>query len=402
MSAGPEYEEVPRPTRIKLKETKEEIAAKLYRREQRRHARETERISRANGYAVSPPRSTAREESMSPPRNPAKRARRGEGDELDERDGLDDGGQGEWMGGYGRRAREELDRREWLDKMAWMSHSSDNPFAGQRGEYHYQASYSSFSSHGGSTSISYSTYGYAGPADDVRIPQRFRESAGVAGPSTRARRSAVEEVEFEGGAVPPLGAMTDHEYTAWVRDGMYRRKHRAEVEASERRQRERAERDRQKEVEREKAMREEERRIKKLKRMKGEDEERKRREERDRWKSRWKSLGDKDGDVVETELSFLDIPWPVYRTGQPNAGAAQTLLDAGYLSPDNIRTFIHAIAGDERTDTRKTVREAIRNYHPDRFNARVLERVKDADKDVVKQAVGLVSGILNDLAKEAS
>ncbi|KAK8870088.1 hypothetical protein IAR55_000658 [Kwoniella newhampshirensis] len=382
---------VPRPTKIKMKETKPEKAHRLYRREQRRAARESERISRANGYAVSPPRRyRSRSDSISPPRHPPKTKSKSNHEVYDvDADEEEEGGGrgGEWMGGYGRRAKEELETREWEEKLAWLAGggSNEDPFGGV-------------------------TYGYAGSMDGVHIPKRFREAAGAPGPSSSASsnrrkrdgdRDPAQEVDFDaGGPVPPLGAMTEEEYTAWVREGMYRRKHRAELEAAERRRKEKEEKERKKEKEREKASKEEERRLKKLKKQKGDDEERKRKEERGRWKDRWKKLGETGGEVEETELRFDDIPWPVYRS----SNSTTTVISEDHLTIDNVRSFLYAVAEDEAAkggdDLRKVIREAIRSYHPDRFHGRVLPRVREKDRDRVKDAVEKLSRVLNDLAAE--
>ncbi|WVW78085.1 hypothetical protein I302_100036 [Kwoniella bestiolae CBS 10118] len=356
-----DYKDI-KPTKIRMKETKAEKADRLYRKEQHRQARESARISRANGYAVSPPR-RGRSESISPPR---KQSRRTYNDDVDGELGQ---GQGEWMGGYGRRAREELERREWEDKINWMAGNVDDPFGS----------------------------GFGGFDEDIHIPKRFREAAGLGiGGSSRAGRRAVDEVLLDGGPTPPLGRMNDEEYSSWVREGMYRLKHRDEVDAAERRRKAREEKERLKEVERERAEREEQRRIKRLKKQKGEDEERKRTNERSRWRERWKLLGERDAEVVDIDMSFNDIPWPIYRP------SSSTTIE--HLSIDNIRTFVHAVAEDTaedgKVDIRKTIREAIRNYHPDRFNSRILVRVKEKDKGMVKEGVGVVSGILNDLVRE--
>nr|XP_031858606.1 uncharacterized protein CI109_005986 [Kwoniella shandongensis]KAA5525678.1 hypothetical protein CI109_005986 [Kwoniella shandongensis] len=379
---------VPKPTKIKLKETKPEKAHRLYRREQRRAARETERISRANGYAVSPPR-PYRSESISPPRHRARSTQREQGEVYDESGaGSSSGtqGQGEWMGGYGRRAREELERREWEEKIAWMASGAgaEDPFGGV-------------------------SYGYAGSMEGIHIPRRFRELASAAGFGVGTRlprhRDPALEVDFDGGQIPPIGTMNEEEYTSWIREGMYRRKHRSEIEQAERRRKEKEEKERLKEVEREKLRKEEEKKMKRLKKQKGDEEERKRKEERGRWKVRWKKLGETGSEVEieELELRFVDIPWPIYHSSKSTFTSDEFTLE-------NVRPFLHAMAEDEAAasasgsgsvvDVRKVVREAIRNYHPDRFHGRVLPRVREKDRDRVKEGVEKLSRVLNDLAAE--
>lgn len=204
--------------------------------------------------------------------------------------------------------------------------------------------------------------------------------------------------------------MTEEEYTTFVREGMYRRKHRVELEQSERRRKDKEEKEQQREVERERVMKEQERLTRKLQRQKGDEEERKRKEERGRWKDRWKKLAETGGEIEESELRFADIPWPIYH--HYHSSKSTTTFTSEEFTIDNVRTFLHAMAEDEAAvaaasstngsvvDVRKVVREAIRNYHPDRFHGRVLPRVREKDRDRVKEGVERLSRVLNDLAAE--
>ncbi|WWC86581.1 uncharacterized protein L201_001458 [Kwoniella dendrophila CBS 6074] len=389
-------------SKIRLKETKSEKAHKIYRREQAKISKENDRISRANGYAVSPPRQ-ASIEPISPPRNPSKRKY----DPLEDDEG--EGGDGEWMGGLGRKSKEELERKEFQDKLYWMSRSSFDQ----------------------DTSF-FETFEDSIIPSDINIPKRFRDIANSAFASssfsfsssststssssggafyTKRSRRGIDEIHLSGGTVPPLGSMTDEEYTEWIRDGMYKKKHRSEIEQKERIRKDKEEKQRLKEIEREKEAREEEKRIKKLKKQKGLNEERKRKEERIRWVERWKILSlpenHKDNDIIELNMSFNDIPWPIQPSSSSSSSSIikPTSITSDDLTIDNIRLFVNSLAEDkaineEHVDIRKMIRDLIKNYHPDRFNSRILTRVKDKDKDKVQEAVVLVSGILNDLVRE--
>ncbi|WVQ80102.1 hypothetical protein IAT38_002203 [Cryptococcus sp. DSM 104549] len=429
--AGPSYEnpidltqdyDVPPPSRIRLKETAAEKAERIYRREQRRQAKETDRISRANGYAVSPPRAS-RQESMSPPRRAAKPRGGSVDDPLDE---------GEWMGGFGRRAKEELEKKEWEDKMRWMAGDGGDPFGDPTG----------------------AGYGHAGvPADDLHIPKRFRP----AHPTSHARRNAADEVHLSGGGVPALGQMTEEEYAEWVRAGMHARKHKDEIRAAEARRAAAKEKERVRQLERERVERIERERIRqhaKEERARKEEAERKAREQQQkhwewwegserarqsragagpsawffggagadagptagvdgsllddpaRWKARWASLADVGGEIEEIQLRFDDIPWPIFRSSIPRGS---TPLDA--LTDVNVRAYMRAVAAAPDSGAtgptagggstlRKTVREAIRNFHPDRFHGRMLLRVREKDRETVREGVEKVSRVLNSLAAE--
>lgn len=115
--------------------------------------------------------------------------------------------------------------------------------------------------------------------------------------------------------------------------------------------------------------------------------------------------------MESTELRFDDIPWPVFRPsarGGSSGSRESILLDTVTL--ENVRKFMMAVAkhsshsnsssaGGIMGNLRKTVRETIRNFHPDRFHSRVLKRVRQKDREKVKQAADLVSRVLNDLVR---
>lgn len=210
---------------------------------------------------------------------------------------------------------------------------------------------------------------------------------------------------------------------------MYARRRAEEMFAAERHRREHEAREREKEIEREKRERKEERR-----RHRREREEYERHRARSsassspipiphphtipygalddptKYFTRWESL-QTGGEVESTELLFDDIPWPVFRPsarGRSSGSSESILLDT--LTLENVRKFMTAVAGHLSTsksssaggttgDLRKTVREAIRNFHPDRFYSRVLGRVREKDREKVRQGADQVSRVLNDLVK---
>ena len=223
----------------------------------------------------------------------------------------------------------------------------------------------------------------------VHIPLRHRPSA-AAGSFASVPRDAAREVRFDGGAVPPLGEMDEEEYAEWVREGMYRLKNRAEVEERERLQREKTKREEEAERQRERTRKEEKRRIRELERQKGRLEEDKRRKEREGFGRRWKVLDNPAGaEVQEVELAFESIPWPVY---------VSTLRRDEEMDKEAVREFLEALAKDRREDLKRTLRETIRLFHPDRFFGRVVPRVREGDRERVKEGVEHISRIINELA----
>ncbi|RSH92451.1 hypothetical protein EHS25_008867 [Saitozyma podzolica] len=420
------------------KETRTEKASRVYRREQRRLARENERISRANGYAVSPPRQ-ARDESISPPRNPPRhnrssgrdRSRTPRRDEdEDEEIGHQDPGYA-WMGGYGRSAAEHNRRREQNERMAYLAEeemSRENPFSSGGGNgFGFRVGgglgggisiglSSSGGLGGGGTGWRFGfSFGNANDHDeltsDVRIPRRHRDAAASSsGFDDRSRgwgRNAAGEVRFEGGAVPDIGSFTEEEYAEWIRMGMYRRKHRSELDEAEKRRQAKLEQEKLRAQEKERARKEEKKRIEKLKRQKGLEEEKKRKNEREWYRKRWAAVVDVGGEVELVELAFGDIPWPVYRQTHGKVGV--DILDEGH-----IRDFLRGLAadleaangggnGDDNVDPdmKKTLREAIRAFHPDRFFARILPRVRERDREAVREGVEVTSRVITTMSARA-
>jgi hypothetical protein len=252
---------------------------------------------------------------------------------------------------------------------------------------------------------------------DVRIPRRHRDAAASASSSTgfdnRSRgwagrdRDAAGEVRFEGGAVPDIGSFTEEEYAEWIRMGMYRRKHRFELDEAEARRQAKLEQEKLRAQEKERARKEEKKRLEKLKRQKGLEEEKKRKNEREWYRKRWAAVVDVGGEVELVELAFGDIPWPVYRQTHGKVGV--DILDEGH-----IRDFLRGLAADlEATngggngddtvdpDMKKTLREAIRAFHPDRFFARILPRVRERDREAVKEGVEVTSRVITTMSARA-
>ena len=124
--------------------------------------------------------------------------------------------------------------------------------------------------------------------------------------------------------------------------------------------------------------------------------------ERERYISRWKSLlstdtddgvdGDGDG-IIETELSYQDIPWPIYQKSNLDTISIKTFLSSFTSSTSS---------QSQKEQERKIYREAIRNFHPDRFNSKVLPRVREGERDKVKEGMEVCSRVLTGLISDNS
>lgn len=184
--------------------------------------------------------------------------------------------------------------------------------------------------------------------------------------------------------------MEDDEYAEWVREGMWRRTHRAEVEAQER-----AEEERKRKKEKEKARREETRK------MEREDNERRARRRQvkeqqsivDAWTAydtRWTQLrtGPASG-----KLAFTDLPWPSH--------PLPTLpLEPDTLSKQSVSSFLLSPLHSVGKPRKQRLREALLLYHPDRFVAKWMGLVRGKDAPGVQEAVGRVARVLTALVEE--
>ncbi|KAF9501378.1 hypothetical protein BDN71DRAFT_697623 [Pleurotus eryngii] len=226
--------------------------------------------------------------------------------------------------------------------------------------------------------------------------------------------------------------LDDEEYAEWIRLGMYRKTHRDEYEEQQREKARKKER-----KAKEKAAKEEAKRLEKAM----EEDRKRRREEKEnmRWaaakevyESRWAELlrrdtmtpeltasSGKDGDEegwIGTNLRFEDIPWPVlaaypkikkrHREAEASGSAAALSLD-GFTS-DAISRFVLTSASttgpspaydneQDKKERREKLRDAMLRFHPDKFEGRVMSRVREGDKERVREAVGQVARVLNDL-----
>ncbi|QRV84169.1 hypothetical protein RhiJN_12185 [Ceratobasidium sp. AG-Ba] len=182
-----------------------------------------------------------------------------------------------------------------------------------------------------------------------------------------------------------LANIDDEEYAEWVREGMWRRTHRAEVEAQEQ-----AEVQKQKRKEKEKARKEETRR------MEREAEERRAKRQQvkqqqhavDAWiayDARWNQL--RAGRAQPGELAFTDLPWPSYPP-------PKLPLSPEALSRKAVTSFLLSPLHSIGKPRKQRLREALLLYHPDRFVAKWMGLVQEADALSVQEAVGRVARVL--------
>ena len=162
-------------------------------------------------------------------------------------------------------------------------------------------------------------------------------------------------------------------------------------------------------LEREKAVREETRRleraIEEARRKKKRAKELMREEKtRELYETRWKELlSPSSVDTSEGNLlSFEDVPWPIVSVSTHGDTATRGTALAGEFTVETIGAFLFPPdSHDEGADLTKTrkdkLRETMLRYHPDKFEGRVMQRVRPSERDVVKEAVGIVARTLNAL-----
>lgn len=142
------------------------------------------------------------------------------------------------------------------------------------------------------------------------------------------------------------------------------------------------------------------------KKRKAEREKRRWNEAREEYDQRWKELLAGGGEG--RNLKFEDIPWPIFET---KARRSSTTLSSGDLTVEAISAFIllrstHDCGpvSDEadKKERKERLRETMLRFHPDKFEGRLMARVKERDKDMVREAVGQVVRALNTLMGEGT
>ena len=97
-------------------------------------------------------------------------------------------------------------------------------------------------------------------------------------------------------------------------------------------------------------------------------------------------------DVEVPPLVFSDIPWPLF--GIPSS--------AEDITPARVQEFL---CHPERESVQsagqaKSLRSEMLRWHPDKFNAKVLNKVMEGDREAVKEGAGKVARILTQLTAE--
>ena len=228
----------------------------------------------------------------------------------------------------------------------------------------------------------------------------------------RWRGGGMDKMDDEFNVDPQM--MEEEDYAEWMRNNMwrydydyaelsqyarykraaFRRKHAAEYAAREREKTERAAR-----KEREKALHDETIRLEKA-----EEERRKQRRlekeykhlicARNRYEAVWKDLL---SGKIEHELRIQDIPWPVAFADVDPDSLTLDAVSAFLLPEGRIIGSAAAVGNTIKKERKDKLRETMLRFHPDKFEGRVMRKVREADKERVRECVGKVARIINDL-----
>ena len=164
--------------------------------------------------------------------------------------------------------------------------------------------------------------------------------------------------------------------------------------------------------EREKALREETRR---MERAAEEDRRRRKRvkermrevEARELYDTRWKALLAPASTTPDDEmLRFEDIPWPNMASAMSLGADEPARVRIEDLTAEAIAAFLlppsdrDAPSADPSKERKEKLRETMLRFHPDKFEGRVMKRVREKDRERVKEAVGIVARTVNSLMGE--
>lgn len=146
---------------------------------------------------------------------------------------------------------------------------------------------------------------------------------------------------------------------------------------------------------------------------------RKKKRERQRWDYareeydlRWKELltpAQADCSKSVKQITFNDVPWPVLAAHRQRPDKCDSTSTTPVISPDDltaeaIASFLLSPGTGAKADGEKgqkerkeKLRETFLRFHPDKFEGRFMERVRQSEKEKIREAIGQVVRVLNNL-----
>ncbi|KAF8911515.1 hypothetical protein CPB84DRAFT_1812351 [Gymnopilus junonius] len=244
--------------------------------------------------------------------------------------------------------------------------------------------------------------------DFGHVPDRWRTT----GSSQKVRRNFNEEENDEYLKLDPR-YMDDEEYVEWIRVGMYRKTHAEEYAEQQRKKAAQAARRAEEKARKAEAEKLEKEAEEERERKKAERESRRMDYAREEYQARWTKLLAATESEQVVELTFDDIPWPIFaahRDKPPKEkdkrhanGLEGRAVRTSELTEEAISTFLLPNAELERDgaavkkERKERLREAFLRFHPDKFEGRFMKRVKESKREKVREAIGQVSRVLNAL-----
>lgn len=89
------------------------------------------------------------------------------------------------------------------------------------------------------------------------------------------------------------------------------------------------------------------------------------------------------------ELGWESFPWPVFKRPFEPEELTSAAISAYVLSPYHLT--------DKSKAPKDRVKEHIKKWHPDRFETKLLTKVREEEKEKVREGAGLVARNLNEL-----
>ena len=130
-------------------------------------------------------------------------------------------------------------------------------------------------------------------------------------------------------------------------------------------------------------------------------------EARELYDTRWKALLAPAGTTPDDEmLRFEDIPWPIMASAMSLGADEPARVRIEDLTAEAIAAFLlppsdfDAPSADPSKERKEKLRETMLRFHPDKFEGRVMKRVREKDRKQVKEAVGIVARTVNSLMGE--
>jgi len=173
--------------------------------------------------------------------------------------------------------------------------------------------------------------------------------------------------------------MNDDEYAEWVRVGIWRKRNAATLREQERQRAAHA----AAKAEAERILRAE---TDARRRARLEREHLRRADARDAYQRRWAGLLESKSRF--SDLGFGDIPWPV-QGGPP---------DISQITAEAVSTFLFFPEEAGKGKTRKEeLRGTMLRFHPDKFEGRIIPRVKDEERAAVREGANAVTRAVSTL-----